>query len=89
VIVVTYYKINQYMASLGELGRIDPFFALWIPFVFFAALTIWMYYTIAYVPGGQPIGALERMFAKLSKLIARYLPRRRLRDAHDADTVAT
>ena len=26
-----------------------------------------MYYTLAYVPGGQPIGALERVFAKLAK----------------------
>src|SRR3546814_20626144 len=33
----------------------------------FAALAIWMYYTIAHVPGGQPIGALERVAAKAAQ----------------------
>ena len=77
VMIVTYHKVNEYAASFGELGRIDPFFALWIPFCLFAALVIWMYYTIAYVPGGQPIGALEKSFAKLSSAIVRRLPGRR------------
>jgi lipopolysaccharide export system permease protein len=30
-----------------------------------------MYYTLANVPGGQPIGGLERIFAKIAKAIAR------------------
>ena len=65
VFIVTYHKINQYAQSIGELGRVDPFLALWGPFCLFAALIGWMYYQTAYVPGGQPIGALERQFAKL------------------------
>jgi lipopolysaccharide export system permease protein len=32
-----------------------------------------MYWTLAYRPGGQPIGALERAFSKLGKLIGRLL----------------
>jgi len=55
--------VNEYGQSVAELGRIDPAIALWVPFSLFAALIGWMYWTIAYVPGGQPIGALER-FAK-------------------------
>jgi lipopolysaccharide export system permease protein len=42
-----------------------------------------MYYQTAYVPGGQPIGALERQFAKLLGLIkslfTRFGDRRRRR----------
>jgi lipopolysaccharide export system permease protein len=47
--------------------------------VLFAALIVWMYWRLAYVPGGQPIGALETVFAKIAsrvrKLFARRHPR--------------
>ena len=64
VLLVTQHKINQYAEDLGARGVVDPLIALWVPFLLFAALAIWMYYTIAHVPGGQPIGALERVAAK-------------------------
>jgi lipopolysaccharide export system permease protein len=54
-----------------SLGKLDPWLALWVPFGIFAAIIIWMYYTLAYVPGGQPIGALERFFANSTKRIMR------------------
>lgn len=69
IMVVTYHKVNEYAAGMGELGRIDPLIALWVPFALFAALILWMYYTIAFVPGGQPIGGLERVSAKLIKSV--------------------
>ncbi|MEG8038262.1 LPS export ABC transporter permease LptF [Sphingomonas sp. LR60] len=81
VMVVTYHKINQYAASLGERGSVDPAIALWVPFVIFAVLILWMYHTIANVPGGQPIGALERFFGKAWAMVARYLPGRRRKEA--------
>jgi lipopolysaccharide export system permease protein len=65
VFIVTYHKINQYMESVGSLGLIDPFVALWGPFLLVSILIMWLYYQTAYVPGGQPIGALERQFARL------------------------
>ncbi|WP_219894490.1 LPS export ABC transporter permease LptF [Aquisediminimonas profunda] len=78
VMVVAYHKVNEYAESMGSLGLIDPFYALWLPFLGFAALICWMYYTVAYVPGGQPIGALERSFAKLGagfrRLVAKFIP---------------
>ncbi|WP_197420515.1 LPS export ABC transporter permease LptF [Sphingomonas sp. CCH5-D11] len=83
VMVVAYHKVNQYAASIGELGRVDPFIALWTPFAIFAALIIWMYYTLAYVPGGQPIGALERGASKALKAITRRMPGRRGRDTRE------
>ena len=70
-IVVTYHKVNQYAEQMGAQGRIDPIIALWAPFAVFAGLIFWMYWTLAYKPGGQPIGALERAFSKLAKFVGR------------------
>ncbi len=81
VMIVTYHKINQYAEAVGGLGRIDPLIALWIPFAIFAGLVCWMFYTVAYVPGGQPIGALERVFSKIGGLIKRRLPGARRKEA--------
>lgn len=67
VMVVTYHKINEYAEGIGGMGVIDPFIALWVPFLFFAALILWMYHVIAHVPGGQPIGALEVFADKTGK----------------------
>jgi lipopolysaccharide export system permease protein len=77
IFVVTYHKVNQYAEQMGALGRLDPFFALWLPFLVFAGCMVWMYWTLAHKPGGQPIGALERLFAKIAKLIGRLVRRRR------------
>jgi lipopolysaccharide export system permease protein len=85
VIIVTYFKVNEYGEGIGGLGRVDPFIALWVPFAIFAGLVLWMFHTIAFVPGGQPIGALERVFAKISKVVVRWLPFRRERRNGDDD----
>jgi lipopolysaccharide export system permease protein len=77
VMIVTYHKVNEYAQSIGSLGRIDPIVALWGPFLLFAALVLWMYHQVAHVPGGQPIGALERVFAKMLKAVTSRLPGRR------------
>lgn len=74
--VVSYHKINQYGEDVASLGRIDPVIALWGPFVIFGALILWMYYRVAYVPGGQAIGALESWFSKISKRIGKLFKRR-------------
>jgi lipopolysaccharide export system permease protein len=69
VMVVTYHKINEYAEGVGGMGIVDPFFALWVPFLLFAVLILWMYHVIAHVPGGQPIGALEVFADKAGKTI--------------------
>ncbi|MEL7687929.1 LptF/LptG family permease [Citromicrobium bathyomarinum] len=82
VLVVAYHKINQYMQDFAALGRIDPTLGLWGPFVIFVGLILWWFWQIAYVPGGQPIGALENVFSKLVKWLGRILrPRRRRANA--------
>jgi lipopolysaccharide export system permease protein len=77
VMIVTFHKVNEYAQGVGARGAIDPLIALWAPFLIFAGLVLWMFYTIAFVPGGQPIGALEKFFAKAWQAIRRYLPGRR------------
>jgi lipopolysaccharide export system permease protein len=67
VMVVAYHKVNEYGQAVAALGRVSPELALWGPFAIFASLILWMYWRIAYVPGGQPIGALERFAANFSK----------------------
>ena len=70
VLVVAYHKVNEYGQAAGAQGRFPPELILWGPFVLFAALILWMYWRVAYVPGGQPIGALEKFFATLGKKLA-------------------
>ncbi|WJY17524.1 LptF/LptG family permease [Alteriqipengyuania flavescens] len=77
VMVVAYHKVNEYGAALGAQGRVDPFLALWGPFAAFSALIVWMYWKVAHVPGGQPIGALEVAFGKIGKAIGRVFKGRR------------
>ncbi len=69
VLLVTQHKINEYAEDLGARGTVDPAIALWVPFVLFAILAVWMYHVVAHVPGGQPIGALERVAAKTGQRI--------------------
>lgn len=79
VIVVAYHKINQYGAEVAAIGQLDPFLALWGPFAVLFVLISWMYYHVAFVPGGQPIGFLEHLYAKLVRRLKKLLGRDRLR----------
>jgi lipopolysaccharide export system permease protein len=72
VMVVTYHKvINMPSRWARRASRSDH--RLVGPFAIFAGLILWMYWTLAYRPGGQPIGALERVFSKFAKAVARVL----------------
>ena len=80
VVVTVYHKINEY-GRAGRLARADRSdrWRCGGPFVVFAALIFWMYWRVAYVPGGQAIGALETAFAKLSKQVVKLFTRSRPR----------
>ena len=77
IMVVAYHKVNQYGEDLAAIGMFDPILALWVPFFLFAALILWMYYRVAFVPGGQAIGALESWFGKIVKRIGKLFKRNR------------
>ena len=76
VMVVAYHKVNQYGQSVAELGRVNPYVALWGPFAVFSALILWMFYRVAFVPGGQAIGALESAYAKIARRVKQLWQRR-------------
>ncbi len=77
VMVTVYHKVNEYGQNVAALGRIDPTLALWGPFVIFAALILWMYWRVAYVPGGQAIGWLESATQVVVKRVRALIKRRR------------
>ncbi len=79
VMVVSYHKVNQYGEDVAALGRVDPIFALWGPFVLFSILILWMYHRVTHVPGGQAIGALEIASVKLGKRLRKLFRRRHSR----------
>jgi len=88
VMVVAYHKVNEYGQDVASLGRADPVLALWGPFTVFGALIVWMYWTLAYVPGGQPIGGLETMFSRLARFIVRLFGAKPKRPVADDDDTA-
>ncbi len=89
VMVVAYHKVNQYAADVASLGKIDPILALWGPFLVLAALILWMYYRVAYVPGGQAIGWLEKASESVVKKAKSLLRRSRRTSLHAAATPET
>ena len=60
-------RLSPWLVSGLLLALVSPLLALWVPFVLFSLLILWMYWRVAYVPGGQPIGALERFADNLGK----------------------
>ena len=79
VMVVAYHKVNEYGQAVAARGEAGPLVALWLPFFAFAALILWMYWRLAYVPGGQPIGALERLSSNALKRLRALTQRRERR----------
>lgn len=77
VLVVAYHKVNQYANDVASLGRINPILGLWGPFAGLAAIILWMYWRVAYVPGGQAIGWLEKGADRVAKRLKSLLRRRR------------
>ena len=88
VLIVAYHKINQYGQAVAALGKVDPVLALWGPFVVFGGLILLMYWRVAYVPGGQAIGWLEKFAAGFTKRLRTLLARRGSRPALGAAAAA-
>jgi lipopolysaccharide export system permease protein len=71
VFVVAVHKLFQYGERTSAIGLGSPYLTIWVPFAFVVAMILWMYWTLAHKPGGQPIGALEKAFSKLVQLISK------------------
>lgn len=70
IALVTFHKLTEYGERMGSIGLVDPVLAQWVPYAFFLGLSLWLYRTLAHVPGGQPLGALDRWFAQVSKAVS-------------------
>ncbi len=81
VMVTAVHKLFETSQAAAIQGRGDPILLQWGPFVLFVALILWMYHTIAYVPGGQPIGALEKFAGNIGKRLRKLFVRDRLAKA--------
>ena len=68
ILLVVFFKTSQYGEAMGRIGAVDPVLAQVIPLGVFAALAGWLFYILAFVPGGQPIGALDRWAGKIATL---------------------
>ncbi len=84
IALITFHKLTEYGERMGSIGRVDPILSQWVPYIGFLVLSLWLYRILAYVPGGQPIGALDRGFGRLggwlSALAARLVRRENWRD---------
>ena len=76
VLVTLYHKLCEYGQGVAAAGRADPLLVQWGPFAVFAALILWMYWRIAFIPGGQPIGALEKFAESIGKRLRLMFGRR-------------
>ncbi len=82
--LITFHKLTEYGERMGSIGRVDPVLSQWLPYIGFLALSLWLYRILSVVPGGQPIGALDRWFARIGSLVsglaARLVRREQWRD---------
>ncbi len=77
VIVIVYNEISEYAERIGAAGKADIVLAQWGPFLAFSALCVWLYYVLAFKPGGQPIGSLDKAFTNVAGRIIRLVRRER------------
>jgi lipopolysaccharide export system permease protein len=69
IALVTFHKFTEYGERMGTLGRVDPVLAQWVPFALFLGLALWLFRVLER-PGGQPIGALDRWFGKITGFVS-------------------
>lgn len=69
IALVTFHKFTEYGERMGALGRVDPLLAQWVPYGLFLGMALWMYHVLG-KPGGQPIGALDRWFGKITGFLS-------------------
>ncbi len=69
IALVTFHKFTEYGERMGTLGRIDPVLAQWVPFALFLGVALWLFRVLER-PGGQPIGALDRWFGKITGFLS-------------------
>lgn len=65
VMLVLWYKVDQFALMRAASGSVNPIVGLWGSFAIFAGISALLYYRFAYHVGGQPLGAIELGMRKL------------------------
>ncbi|HYE52888.1 MAG TPA: LptF/LptG family permease [Azospirillaceae bacterium] len=75
VILVVYHHSIQMGESLADLGRANPAYGVWVPFVLFAALAIWVFRRAQARPGENPFTRALEVVDHMFQGALRVLPR--------------
>ena len=71
LLLVLWYKVDQFALARAGAGRSDPIIGLWLPFLGFAGLAIWLYDGFAHRIEGNPIAGIERGWTWLRATLGR------------------
>ena len=73
IMLVAYHKLEQYGSRADSLSKTSTVLLIWTPFLLLSLLTLRMYWVIANVPAGEPIGSLQRFLSGSAQLAWRLL----------------
>lgn len=65
VLLVLWYKVDQYALMRAAAGGLNPVIGLWGTFAIFAALSAYLYDRFAHRIGSRPLGAIEAGWARI------------------------
>jgi lipopolysaccharide export system permease protein len=77
IILILYHHTVQLGESLGDLGRVEPLYGIWVPYGLFALLCGWLFRRAQTRPGDNPFSALFEQMDTAIQAVRRLLPHRR------------
>lgn len=76
VLMVVYHNIINFGETIATTGGVSPGVGLWLPFLLFAALSLWLFAAVSTWPRENPVVLLFARIARLRDAVLRLLPRR-------------
>jgi lipopolysaccharide export system permease protein len=75
--LILYYYVLQFGQALVRRGKLEPEFALWLPFLIFAGCSLWLFWIAERRPGQDPLAPLFDGLNAIGNGLRRMMPRRR------------
>jgi lipopolysaccharide export system permease protein len=76
VLMVIYHNVINFGEAIATTGRVSPGVGLWLPFLLFAAFSLWLFTAVSTWPRENPVVLLFARIARLRDSMLRLLPRR-------------
>jgi lipopolysaccharide export system permease protein len=76
VLMVVYHNVINFGEAIATTGRVSPGIGLWLPFLLFAAFSLWLFAAVSTWPRENPVVLLFARIARLRDSMLRLLPRR-------------